>query len=796
MNRLTGFAGVLVVGFFAAGDAHAWKLGTHLWLAEQLRTELHPDRPGLTIAPLPGTFRVPAPVRDAIWTNAGSFQLGVLGPDLYPDMIAPQMTTHPGWEEPDGAEKQALAIVPNTLAFLRRPMLEQSRWYTDDWLAHVRREAKTPAEIGFAYGYLIHAAMDTWAHSYVNLYAGDVFSLLDEQEVELRHMAIETFVSRLHSQFVGDPAARASASAASRVVRPPADALTDLTAPVDFVRRTLVLHPKVASQYAKAAATLYLWAMYTYWTEVRDLDTRLEPIRAQVVAAYSAANAALNGAQSTLNAAQSAYNSAVALASDAYQAFKGAEQKALDAAAALERAEKDILEMFPTIDQFAASLLDYAPPPLRQAYYSAKDTLNAAKGALNSARSLYDSRVQVRDQRRQAVENALAKVNLETAARSALASAQQQTLQVIDSAAAGWRINIERAVDAYIRAWQETGKELVRPHARRFSYQADPTEPLMQWVKCWGPTFGLPATAALAGVCVETRASYLALTQNLRVLAQNQFIQEPLRTQIENTESAARHMSTEFLANVMAPTLSRAIRIDNGRIEGYARSVVNLQEKETLLMSQLDDEFDDDTSGKRLLRFDKPSGRMSTMLFQDVGLTPRQPQENLGLAELKSFRALQNSLTLARLTLLDGAGLNLLGAAASGTRGPGVPGRALAQYAGTAPAGEVLIGALRSIDGDHQWQKFAPQLPRDGGRPGGAVRQFGYDATDAGKTGLLLWQDPGLRSLVFNRIFAGPIAPGLLAAASPQALPAGIAPCGLDPFPPSSQPCGIVSVSK
>ena len=38
-------------------------------------------------------------------------------------------------------------------------------------------KGRTPSpELAFAYGYMLHAAMDTWAHSYVNAYSGDIFS--------------------------------------------------------------------------------------------------------------------------------------------------------------------------------------------------------------------------------------------------------------------------------------------------------------------------------------------------------------------------------------------------------------------------------------------------------------------------------------------------------------------------------------------------------------------------------------------------------------------------------------------
>ena len=46
-----------------------------------------------------------------------------------------------------------------------------------------------------AYGFAGHASGDIFAHSYVNQYAGDIFSLEDkETRVELRHFTLEKYI--------------------------------------------------------------------------------------------------------------------------------------------------------------------------------------------------------------------------------------------------------------------------------------------------------------------------------------------------------------------------------------------------------------------------------------------------------------------------------------------------------------------------------------------------------------------------------------------------------------------------
>jgi hypothetical protein len=93
------------------------------------------------------------------------------------------------------------------------------------------------------------------------------------------------------------------------------------------------------------------------------------------------------------------------------------------------------------------------------------------------------------------------------------------------------------------------------------------------------------------------------------------------------------------------------------------------------------------------------------------------------------------------------------------------------------------MGAVRSIDGDHQWKRSAPQLPRRAKQPF-KCRIFGYDSSE-GKGGLKLWQDETIRARVFTTLFNGPLTPGLVAQMGPQNLGAGIGVSGVDPYPPT-----------
>jgi hypothetical protein len=792
-NTMLVSACVISLALWASltNPAYAWKIETHLWLADALHREV--TTTGAVRTPM-GEFQVPVHIRTALTKHRDPFLLGVLGPDTYPDMVAGQMTVHPGVEGKGPLEPARRLLDLAGRRFDSKELKEPS-WQTDDWLAWVRDGAtkisQTGPEAAFAFGYLIHAAMDMWAHSYVNSYAGDIFSLFDEQEVEFRHMAIESLVARTHTSLLPEPssmsqqeAARKLAGAAikpSGIAKPQTDILTPMAAPVDFVRNFLVLNGMVANQYAREKATLHLFSMYMYWNEVSLLAHHLQPLRNTINSAAAIASQTLSQAKAVLNGAQSAYNGAVKSADAAYTTFKQAEGAALKAGNEFKKVKNQVLGM---IGQLTDQLIATLPSPIKNQYFSVKNALEKANKNLDNTRKTYDNLVKERDAKKKAMQQALSTVNLHNGTVAALNQARTQSLGAIDAGITAWRQGIERAVDAYIRAWEDTSKELMRPPGTRFSPGGDVTEPLKQWIKCWGPTLGLPTISQLSPLCEQARSGYLSATQNLKTLIQNALIPQPVRQAIEAFDKTVQHTGGQVLAGV-GKLVSDTIRIDNGALAGYSRSIVNLRSKNPT-RAEVDEQFKTDTSPKQLVIFtgapNKPT--ITQLLYQDMGLTWNAGQEakNIPLQGFANFAALQNSLTLAKLVLLDGDRLNAL----IRSKTP------MAPYPPGSPAGQVLIGAVRSIDGDHQWQRHAPQLPRRSTQPF-RCRVFGYghqdkDVKGQPKGGLKLWEDSRIRGHVFNVLFKGPLTPGLVTYLGPQNLGSGFGVAQADPYPQTTLP--------
>ena len=170
--------------------------------------------------------------------------MGNLGPDVFPDPVVGQTTTHPG---------------------------VKGGWQTDQWLRHLLGSAQNPDEIAFAYGFAAHAAGDIFAHTYVNAYAGDIFELTDnEREVELRHFVLEKYIEFAMPHLVDHTGAAVNWT-------------SGLGTPTAFLRDTLIMGGDVFLRIQRARTGIHLTAMH----EVRHAVTELQKGTQDVIGTLS-----------------------------------------------------------------------------------------------------------------------------------------------------------------------------------------------------------------------------------------------------------------------------------------------------------------------------------------------------------------------------------------------------------------------------------------------------------------------------------------------------------------------------
>lgn len=216
----------------------AFKVGTHIWVAQEVinnltQCEVAHQKSCITVdmAGAEKVIPIPVEVKTAILEYPEYFRNGSIGPDAYPDVIVGQMIIHPGVTKNDGATAAGFG--------------------TSDWLHHLLQKAQTitdPIEkkkaIAFTYGFFCHVAADIFAHTYVNSYAGDIFSLGDgEDDVELRHMALEDYIQSKTPE-ITDTQGNILGKPEQLIMKNDQVAL-----PLDFISSHLIFDPEAQKQF-------------------------------------------------------------------------------------------------------------------------------------------------------------------------------------------------------------------------------------------------------------------------------------------------------------------------------------------------------------------------------------------------------------------------------------------------------------------------------------------------------------------------------------------------------------------
>ena len=333
--RYWAWVGASLLGLLSPQDAQAFGLKTHLWIGQRIIEDLERD---CKVEVAGKREAVDPELCRSILDNRQSFLAGVIGPDGFPDLITGQTTTHPGIA---------------------------SDWQTSDWLRHLYTDAPAGERLAFAAGYVVHAGSDTFAHSYVNAYAGDVFVLTDERAVELRHFLLEKYIDARLPAGTPDPAA--------------------LRVPAEFVRDRLIYNDDAARVSGKAGA-LHIPAMHGMRRGVAALTKSLDDIEAEagriladVVTegldlqvklvdgelALTAAEVSLNGAEASLTAQRQALDLAKRALDGAIDAVRRndllivqSEAEAKAARAAIDAAERAASDALGRLEDLEGSVAD------------------------------------------------------------------------------------------------------------------------------------------------------------------------------------------------------------------------------------------------------------------------------------------------------------------------------------------------------------------------------------------------------------------------------------------------------
>lgn len=186
----------------------------------------------------------------------------------------------------------------------------------------------------------------------------------------------------------------------------------------------------------------------------------------------------------------------------------------------------------------------------------------------------------------------------------------------------------------------------------------------------------------------------------------------------------------------------------------------------------------DGAKGKAILVFENGAD----LIDRDLGL------DNNGTIDPDRFAALSSSVTLAKLSLLDQSESRRLVLQIGGAPALG------AYDARNYDVGKsILIAAVRSLDGNEQWQPFGLPYPRShgAGAPTDArERHYGFGPRDQSRGGFPLFIDPVLRERVFLKLFPRQIHGEVVT--RPEVAPGrfGFPICEGNPFPVTFLPDG------
>jgi alpha-tubulin suppressor-like RCC1 family protein len=301
-----------------------------------------------------------------------------------------------------------------------------------------------------------------------------------------------------------------------------------------------------------------------------------------------------------------------------------------------------------------------------------------------------------------------------------------------------WRSDVNEAVAEYVKANGEFMINIMK-------HSDNSTAPLTDWVSCWGPVFlGIPSEVS-TGICFVndtlgnlTEDATKLMNEIIRLLAKVDpafYVINEFNKKIEDLKEYGKSVSYDIVVAMTDPRIDEIVDTMSG----------------PMTAAKLDATFSMPGSSKHLVMIPDLSFRIDAEMHLDAD----------GFFNPKKFRPVYNSVVLTKLTLLGSSELNRL-ASLAGVEFPGMYGEELYHENSNF---NIAFDWIKSIDGNHQWQKYAlPHFRAEGyfdelwkeGRSYG----FGFDEK-LGYAGLRIWEDKSARHLIFNTIFHGPMAPGI-----------------------------------
>jgi hypothetical protein len=330
---------------------------------------------------------------------------------------------------------------------------------------------------------------------------------------------------------------------------------------------------------------------------------------------------------------------------------------------------------------------------------------------------------------------------------------------LITLAVRNWLGDIEISSEEYIKASHRAGLKML-------TNAGTPIGEYTRWFECYGQVFvAEPRQIGQIGCLLKDHLTQIKAEFDKLIDS----MPEPLRWLIFPT----RELQTQALKR-LEPELQKAkLRIWAFLTDPTTADFVSLlSNPQNATREKLNEVFREDKSTKSLLIFSE----VATLVDRDLRVSA-------GQLDGRAFAALAHAVTLAKLTLLGPSELNQLVRDLAGDYESRIYGKPIyGNYQGNFT---LLFDAVRSIDGNHQWQAFGLPYPRrlgvKHGKPHGL--HYGHNFHHDRAKGLRIWVDPHLREKVFLALFPTGVLGALSERAELQAPAYDFPACPRNPFP-------------
>ncbi len=735
---------LLILTLFSVSKASfALKVDAHIWVGQQVINDLAYD--GKLTFDLNGQEIKIAPtieVVNAILTNQSAFLMGNIGPDAVPDILIGQMLIHPGVKDTED----------NNIG-----------WQTDAWLQHLlKNQGINDTGKAFTYGFLGHAAVDVFAHTYVNQYAGDVFALYDEQLVEKRHFTLEGYISN-HlpplTNHLGQP-----------LNKKPWQLITLDNTYAEFARDVLVYNEEVQEQYNKVPKSAgHLIGYYEYRNAVKAIAEdpiwgAIDAAILQAIAEYYDIELTSGEAESIVNELQRNLDRLNRIGED----VQVLNNQIYDNARKLDNAVNTAVDNMQTAEirvinkqrEWRDKLLSVQSLPscpkiiyMKCKWYgcwpATKDDpiCNAAKKAieesnrliLNLANSLEDQLLGLKDDLIDQNQDLHREVNraadsLKEIENGIIDLGQMLTANTspIKSILDGWLKDIDIAMTAYVKASSKSIINTINPDP-----EVSALDPLELWFKCYHQSIiGIPSSlSSCKGLISGVQKLFTSLDSiNSAVIK----IGIPGAEQISKLKNKTINNLTDKLK---AKVKDKVIDM----LPEEVQDILALQ-KVYINDAVLNDYFSRAETvipAKGLIMIPDMAERVKA----DMHLTDD------GKLDPSKFAMIYNAVVLAKLAILDRYAFETL-AVSSGS----------SDYTNYAYQIEnVVAQAFGNIDGNHQWMLIPPPLPNTLNSYPAVNYTYSSDRSalgESGGLGFVLWKGD-MRDTMFRKLFIGPLSPGI-----------------------------------